>query len=34
MQSVYLNIFLTWLGAGLLLLLLTKPVKRLMHGIE
>jgi POT family proton-dependent oligopeptide transporter len=34
MQSIYMNIFLTSVGAGLLLLLLTKPVKRLMHGIE
>ena len=33
MQSIYLNIFLTSAGAGLLLFILTKWVKRLMHGV-
>jgi POT family proton-dependent oligopeptide transporter len=34
MQGVYLNIFLTSLGAGLLLFVLTRPVKTLMHGVK
>jgi POT family proton-dependent oligopeptide transporter len=34
MQSIYLNIFLTSVGAGLLLFALSGSVKRLMHGVE